>query len=116
MSSDKSSHVNFTVSSIYVNITYAAFFITIKEYYSVCIFHHRVMISLVSVVLKSLTSGVTVLDSIVMGYGTVRSKTSSSRDDSLQNHFSNGTVHPGTVRSICKKKKKKVFLRNENRF
>ena len=37
------------------------------------------------------------------GYGTVRSKTSSSRDDSLQTHFSNGTVHPGTVRSICKK-------------
>ena len=35
------------------------------------------------------------------GYGTVRSKTSSSREDSLQNHFSNGTVHPGTVRSIC---------------
>ena len=40
---------------------------------------------------------------IQFGYGTVRSKTSSSRDDSLQNHFSNGTVHPGTVRSICKK-------------
>ena len=52
------------------------------------------------------------------GYGTVRSKTSSSRDDSLQNHFSNGTVHPGTVRSICKKlnksilKKWKSFLMN----
>ena len=37
------------------------------------------------------------------GYGTVRPKTSSSRDDSLQTHFSKGTVHPGTVRSICKK-------------
>ena len=42
-------------------------------------------------------------------YGTVRSKTSSSRDDSLQNHFSNGTVHPGTVRSICKKINKSIF-------
>ena len=49
------------------------------------------------------------------GYGTVRSKTSSYRDDSLQNHFSNGTVHPGTVRSICNNEIKD-FLRNENRF
>ena len=47
--------------------------------------------------------------STCIGYGTVRSKTSSSRDDLLQNHFSNGTVHPGTVRSICKKINKSIF-------
>ena len=46
----------------------------------------------------------------LFGYGTVRSKTSSSRDDSLQNHFSNGTVHPGTVRSICKNEIKVVVF------
>ena len=37
------------------------------------------------------------------GSGTFRAKTSSSRDGSRKNYFSNGTFPPGTVRAFFKK-------------
>ena len=45
------------------------------------------------------------------GYGTVCSKTSSSRDSSRRKHFSNETVHPGTVSAICKSEAKSFFMK-----
>ena len=37
------------------------------------------------------------------GSGTFRAKTSSSRDGSRKNYFSNGTFPPGTVRAFFQK-------------
>ena len=44
------------------------------------------------------------------GSGTFRAKTSSSRDGSRKNYFSNGTFPPGTVRAFFQKLISRFYL------
>ena len=46
------------------------------------------------------------------GYGTVRTKTSSSWDDSHKRDFFTGTIHPGRFAQMVKKWNKKFLIEN----
>ena len=49
---------------------------------------------------------------ITQGYGTVRTKTSCSWDDSHKRKFFTGTIHPGRFAQMVKKWNKKFLIEN----